>query len=678
MKRRSLSILITLSLSCAVTHAGKAPLEWLDFSLTPQQVATVCQDAQTTAQGRLARLAALKPEQATFIDTAKEFDDIEGVLDNTLSSPSFLKYVSTDKAVRDAAHDCEVKTDQFTIDIYTREDLYKTFKAFADKKESLPETDQRLLDKILLEFRRNGLDLDAEKRAEIKKLKQELADVEATFGKNLNEQKDFLAVTADELKDMPADYIGKLEKTEDGKLKITLSYPDYVPFMENVNNPALRRALEHKYNTRGGQTNKELLENALNLRQHTAELLGYKDHASYALTDNMAKDPATVLSFLEKLSQRLRVKSDKELAAMLTLKKKTEKSAEPIQEWDRAFYHNLTKKTRYAIDEEAIKEYFPMAHVTDEMLAIYQEILGVRFQEVSSGPKWHPDVKLFAVRDKEGDVLLGYFYMDLYPREGKYSHAAAFNLVRAYETPDFSYQRPVAAMVANFNKPTPTAPSLLKHSEVETYFHEFGHIMHQMLTRSKYGRFSGTNVARDFVEAPSQMLENWIWEENILARLSQHYKDPSKKLPKKILQKMIEAKNLDSGINYLRQVFFATVDMTYHTTPQADSTTVWRDLSTKIRGIPMSEGTLPQAGFGHLLGGYDAGYYGYLWSEVYSADMFTRFQKAGLLDPKTGGQYRKLILEPGRSVDEMGQLRRFLGREPDENAFLKQIGLSAN
>lgn len=670
-----LFLLLSLNIAPSQAQTNKTTsFDWLNFSLTPDQIRSQCNDVKAVAEDRLKALVAVSQENRTFANTVKAFDGIEADTEDSISGPIFLKYVSTDKAVRDAAHECEVQTEQFGIDIYTREDLYNAFKDYADKKDLMEPVDQKLLDKILLDFRRNGLELAPEKREQVKKLKTELAEITAVFGKNLNEYKDSLEVTTEELAGLPEDYVKRLDKTAEGRHIITLNYPDYFPFMANAENPLARQKLEQKFNSRGAAENIKLLEKAINLRHQIALTLGYPTHAHYVLEDRMAQNPDAVLMFLNKLKGRLQPKLAKELESLRSLKKKKEATDEPIKEWDWRFYDNLVKKSKYKIDDEAIKAYFPMEHVTQQMLEIYQQLLGLRFQEVS-GPRWHDEVKLYAVRDVPSDALIAYFYMDLYPREGKYKHAAAFSLVLGRELPDRRYQNPVSAIVANFNKPTKEAPSLLKHSEVETYFHEFGHIMHQILTQSKYGRFSGTKVARDFVEAPSQMLENWIWQQDILGRLTAHYQNPDKKLPKKTLQKMVALKNLHSGITYTRQLFFALLDLTYHTNEKIDSVALWSDLSQKIRGIPVSPNTIPPAGFGHLMGGYDAGYYGYLWSEVYAADMFTRFEKEGILNPQPGRLYRQLILEPGRSKDEGEQLRTFLGREPNEEAFLKSLGL---
>ncbi|MBI4051494.1 MAG: Zn-dependent oligopeptidase, partial [Elusimicrobia bacterium] len=575
------------------------------------------------------------------------------------------------------SHECETKAQQYGVEVYAREDIYNAVKAPAAKKPALQGEDAKLLEKVLLDFKRNGLELPGEKREKVKEMKKRLVDLELTFQKNISESKDFLEVTKDQLAGIPEDFVSRLSTTSDGHYIVTLDYPDYFPFIENAKDEEARRQLEFKFNNRGSTTNVRLLEEAVSLRHDIANLLGYPTHAHYVLEERMAKTPERVMDFLNRIQRKLKVKGKEELSERLNLKRKEVgwEKAKKLYAWDWRYYNNQLKKLKYEIDQEKIKEYFPLETVIGGMLDVYQRLLNVKFQQMTEGDTWHPDVQLYEVQDAKTGVSIGRFYMDLFPREGKYKHAAAFDLVKAHILPDGTYQKPVSAIVANFNKPTPDRPSLLKHDEVETLFHEFGHIMHQVLTKAKYGRFSGTSVARDFVEAPSQMLENWVWDAEVLKSLSGHYQDQTKKLPDDLLKRMIDAKNMDSGVKYLRQLFFAMLDMEYHKSAKADTTQVYAKLMEEISLIPMSPGTHPQASFGHLMGGYDVGYYGYMWSEVYSADMFSKFEEKGIMNPDLGRRYRELILEPGRSLDEGDQLKKFLGREPNEKAFLKSIGL---
>jgi len=671
----SLSLLL-LSLLSTPAYPQPSPSHWLDYSISSTTLSLVCRTAKAKAQDRLARLGALPAERADFAAAVRGFWEAMSDLNDETAGPMFLGEVSTDQAVRDAGSACDTDISRWNVEVYSREDLYKALKAAAAKGEKREGEDARLLEKTLLAFKRTGLELPAAQRAKVRELKQRIVEVENKFRKVLGEEKATLSFTKEQLAGMPADFVARLPRDE-ALYKVSLDYPDYFPFMDNAKDPEARRLLEARFNMRGGESNTRLLSEVLALRRETAKLLGYPSHAHYVLEDRMAKTPEAALTFLTSLRAKLKAKADPELKDLAALKDAElgSRSDHRVRAWDWRYYHNRLMKERYQVDDQKIKEYFPVDVVTTGMLDVYQRLLGLRYREVKPAGAWHPEVQLFEVLDASDGRLLAHFYMDLFPRDGKYKHAAAFTLVQGRRLPDGSYQRPVSAMVANFNKPTAQAPSLMTHSEVETYFHEFGHIMHQVLTTARYQRFSGTSVARDFVEAPSQMLENWTWNGKILQSLSGHHKDRSKKLPDDILARMLAAKNVDSGLKYLRQAFFATYDLTAHMTEAQDPNVLYAKLMEEVSLIPMSPGTRPEAGFGHLMGGYDSAYYGYLWSEVFAQDMFSRFEKEGLLSPVVGLDYRRKILEPGGSIEEGVSLRAFLGREPGDEAFLKSIGL---
>jgi Zn-dependent oligopeptidase len=327
-----------------------------------------------------------------------------------------------------------------------------------------------------------------------------------------------------------------------------------------------------------------------------------------------------------------------------------------------------------------VAKYFPLEAVLEGLFDTMQTIFGVRFEAVEPANAWHPDVKLFSIFDRAADTAqtappepVAHFFMDLFPRPNKFGHAAAFTLVSGRQLADGSYQRPVSAIVANFTKPSATQPSLLRHTEAVTLFHEFGHILHQTLTSTRCLRFSGTRTERDFVEAPSQMLEHWVWRPEVLAGFSRHV-DTGEPLPPDLLDAMLAAKNLDSGIFTTRQLYFAELDLAYHAAGERKDTTALAQELHTISGFEAPVDTYWQAGFGHLFG-YDAGYYGYKWSEVFADDMFTRFEAAGPLNPELGVEYRRQVLERGGAVDGDVLVREFLGREPNSDAFLKNLGL---
>lgn len=649
----------------------------LNFNRTPQELTAHCAAAKSNAETALKKIVAIPDASRTFDNSVAAIDRALFDLSDEAASDVFLEQVAVSSAVRDAGNACDVLLSQFDVDVYSREDLYKAVTAYAAKKEPLTGEDARLLDKTLLDFKRSGLELPAQTRDQVRDLRKRIAKLEADFGKNIDEDQSFVLFSSAELAGLPDDFVAKLPRVG-GLYKVGVDYPTYFPFMENATDPAARRRLEERFDDRAAAANLPIFKETLALRLKAAKLLGYPSHAAFAIEPNMAKTPETVNAFLARLRGKLTPPGHEELEVLQAFKRALEGRASDgvIHAWDWRYYDNILHKTKYQVDSERVREYFPADLVVEQMLGVYQKMLGLHFREIPDGATWYPDVKLYEITDASGGAPIGYFYMDLFPREGKYSHAAAFNLITERRLADGSVRKPVSAIVANLDKPSADRPSLLDHEEVETIFHEFGHIMHQTLSKTKYGRFSGSNVARDFVEAPSQMLENWVWDPEVLQSLSGYYKDHSKKLPKDLLDKMLAAKNADVSLVNLRQLLFGIVDMDYHSAhPPSDTTKEYARVMAAVSLIPMTPGTHPEASFGHLMGGYDAGYYGYLWSKVYAQDMYSVFKAKGLLNPEIGRRYRTEILERGSSRDEMVSLKAFLGRAPNEDAFLESIGL---
>jgi Zn-dependent oligopeptidase len=357
----------------------------------------------------------------------------------------------------------------------------------------------------------------------------------------------------------------------------------------------------------------------------------------------MAKTPQRVLDFLADLRARVEPKLRSDKAALQEAKRgHTGDPAAELQLWDWRFYHNYLLKTRFAVDDFEVAKYFPLEAVLGGLFDVMQTLLGVRFEAVEPANAWHPDVKLYRIRDAASGEEIACFYMDLFPRPNKYGHAAAFTLIGGRRLADGSYQQPVSAIVANFTKPAASQPSLLRHSEVE---------------------------------APSQMLEHWVWQAGVLAGFSRHV-ETGAPLPAELLEAMLAAKNLDSGLFTMRQLFFAELDMAYHAPGADKDTSAISQRLHPISGFEAPPDTYWQSGFGHLFG-YDAGYYGYKWSEVFADDMFTRFAQAGPLNASLGLEYRRVVLERGGAVDGDVLVREFLGREPNSEAFLQNLGLDA-
>ncbi len=658
-----------------IKESNKSPLSWKQ---TPEEISELCNQAKQLLLTQLESIANTPANGQNFDSTIKEFESVTSNFVFVTDPLTFHKYVSPDQKLRNAADECEKSVSKIFVDIFTRKDLYDVFSNIKELKPKLDKIDQKLLDETIDGYLRNGLALDDNKRKEFIKMNKRLVDLTAQFRTRLNEWKDPTKLTRAELEGMPEDFIKGLKKDGDHFI-LTLKYPHIYPFLQDAKDANARKKLMTKFLKRGGTKNRDLLQEAVQIRFDLAKLLGYPTHAAFKLSKKMAKNPETVQAFLTSVRAKLQQKGKQDIAELLKLKSKDiGKKASSLKPWERSYYANQLKKTKYQVDNQKIKEYFPLEKVLSGMFEIYQNMLGVKFVEIVDAPKWHNTVKAYAVMDQGSDDIRSYFYMDLFPRDGKYGHAAAFTLISGRTMKDGSYKKPVSAIVANFNAPVGDNPSLLLHSQVETLFHEFGHIMHQILTTASYASFSGTSVKRDFVEAPSQMLENWVWKKEGLAKISAHYKDGNP-LPDDLVNKLLAAKNANIGIRYLRQLFYASFDMALYTRTtreRFDTSKLYRKLEKEITMIAGLEGTFPEASFGHVMSGYDAGYYGYLWSEVYAADMFTRFEKEGLFNPETGRAYRKWILEPGGTEDPFELITKFLGRMPNQTAFFESIGVA--
>lgn len=651
---------------------GSAPtVPALNFGLTRMEMRDAYRGAAANLDGALKAIAATPPLQATFANTVLAQEKAVGDFVRAAIPLTFNAHVSPDKGVRMTAQAIEKVMNRRFVELGQREDLFKLAEAAAAKGETLDDADRKLLEKTLRDYRDNGLGLSPEQRARLKAVQTKLNDLSSRFEININESKDWLEVDEAGLDGLPADYKASLEKTPEGKYKVGLDYPSYVPFMRYAKNGELRRQLNHKYENRAVPENLPILKEGLELRREVARILGYKDYPTLALKDRMAKTPQRVADFLSRLTDKVKARAAKEMAAVLEVKRRDDPAATSVGDHERGYYSRILREERYSYDQEEVRQYFPVDRVVTGVLNVYQRILGVTFREVKGGPVWHPDVRLFEIVDGKSGKLIGHFYLDLYPRDGKYTHAAAFPLLMGREIPG-GYDQTAAAMVANFPKAIPGKPALLPHAEVETFFHEFGHLMHQTLTKARHMSFSGTSVALDFVEAPSQMLENFAWEPEVLAEISGRW-DTGEKLPEALFKKMTAARRFNEGVQTLQQIAMASADMALHALVPADPSAEFNRVVSEITGMPSAPGGNSAASFGHLMGGYGAGYYSYLWSLVFAEDIFSAFKAEGPLNPSVGGRYRRDILETGSERSEEDSLKAFLGREPNEDAFMKSL-----
>ncbi|MBW3667169.1 MAG: Zn-dependent oligopeptidase [Actinobacteria bacterium] len=643
-------------------------------TITADQIEEGTGRAIAAAEGILEKL--VDQEERTFENTMRPLDRIADVLSHAFADFAFMGYVHPDKEVRSAGKDSEEKLEKFGVEIVFRDDLNRAVQEYASTADadSLEGEKARFLEFTLRDLRRAGHGLGPETRAEVKAKTERLVELGVRFQQNIDEWEAWILATREDLEGLPESFIESLEIDEEtGKLKVTIEYPHLIPFQENAKRRDLREELRFKFNTVAIEENRKILEEAIRLRQEIAEAFGRESWAEHRLEERMAKTPQRVASFYQELEAPLTEKGKEEVAAVASLLEE-DTGQDAVQVWDWAYYDTQQRKNDYGVDNFEVAKYFPLGQVLEGMFDLTSEMFGIGFAEIEDFDTWHPDVQLFAIEDADTGEELGRFYLDLFPREGKYGHAAEFPLIPGRRLEDGSYQTPVCAMVANFTKPTAKAPSLLQHSEVETLFHEFGHVLHQNLGRTELARFSGTNTERDFVEAPSQIMQHWTWRADVLRRFARHYEtgDP---IPEELVSQLVAARKLNKAMWQLRQMQFGWWDQQMHGGPDPDLDEIYAK-GVEISLLPIHDGTFPLASFGHLMGGYDASYYGYMWAEAFGDDMFSRFEEEGVTNPEVGMAYRREILEKGGSLDGDELLRRFLGREPDNKAFLKKLGIS--
>lgn len=574
-----------------------------------------------------------------------------------------LANVDPDRATRDAAQRCVERLIPFETELFQSEALYARVKSLAPRDP----VDRIYRAELLAAFEDSGVALPPEKRARAKALRDEIESLALKYQKNVNEDRGVVTIAPEEARGMPQSWIDARKRDGEGRLVVTLDYPTYVPFLENALNEDARRRVWTAKLQEGGAVNLELLDRVLQLRHELAQLYGLPDYATFALRRRMAQTPAAVNEFLASVKKAVDEVEARELEEL-----RADKAAllgRPLAEvklnrWDVAFHQERVRRSRFDVDQEALRAYFPTEASIRYALTIAETLYGIRFVEADV-PRWHPDVRYFDVREARADGRPGEFiggvYLDLYPREGKYNHAAAFP-VRAAST--LAKRTPISVLVTNFDRRG------LNHDELETLLHEFGHVLHGVLSKTRYADLGGTSVKRDFVEAPSQMFEEWARREEPLALFVQLCPG-CPHLSKEQVERLRAARRFGNGIRYARQWQYAAYDMRLHTGAPKPALATWIEIERASR-LGHVEGTMLPASFGHLVGGYAAGYYGYMWSEVLALDMLSGFG-GKLLDPAAGRKYRHAILEKGGERTPQSLVESFLGRAPSSGAFYAEI-----
>jgi Zn-dependent oligopeptidase len=615
--------------------------------------------------------------EPSFEGTLRPLDLATAEIARAYGVGAFLGQVHNDPEVRDAGIEAEGRLSKWRVAVVFRRDLFEALRRFAatPEAEGLSGEAARLLAHWLRDFRRAGHELTESDRGELERLRNRLVEIEVAFQRNINEFQDGIDVTREQLDGLSDDYVARLRPgSKPNSFRVSLDYPELNPFLEQARDRGLRRQLFQKSWSKATEVNRALLDETLDLRRRIAAILGAPSWAHYAMELKMAGEPGRVESFYAGLADPLARAIEAERARLEELLT-ADGEAAPLEMWDWRYYDTLVRRTSYGVDQDVVRQYLPLDAVMDGMFAVTGDVFGLDYRLVPEAHAWDDAVRLYEILDRSSGEHLAYFYADLFPREGTFGHAAAFPLVVGHRAADGSYVAPVSAIVANMTPPSGGLPSLLRHSEVTTLFHEFGHILHMSLTRAQFARFSGAETEWDFVEAPSQIMEHWAWDASVLGRFARHH-ETGESLPAELMESLSRSRYVDIGLWTGVQAFYGTIDLALHADPDQPDPDEALHRSFAVTGMPYPEGTFMLSGFGHIIGGYDAGYYGYLWASVIGDDMFGRFRREGLLSPTTGAAYRREILEPNGSRDADDLVRAFLGREPSNEEYLRLRGMA--
>lgn len=587
---------------------------------------------------------------------------------------------------------------EYEMYVSLNDKLFERVKSVYAGKDSLGlEPDQRrLLENTYRSFARNGANLSEEDKAVYSKYVEELSLLSLQFGKNVlastNAYKLHLTDSSD-LAGLP-DYVRELGAMTAGEMGLegwvfTLDYPSYLPFMQNSERPDLRREMFLAYNSKalGGENdNTETVRKIADLRIKIANILGYETWADYVLEENMAKDKATVVKFLDNLMTPSLPYARKDVEAVFSYAKANgfaemarAAGMDPDQfmPWDFSYWSEKYKQAEYALSDEQLKPYFRLEDCIDAVFSLAGRLYGISFEERKDIPVYHKDVKVYDVKDADGSHL-ALFYADFFPRASKRG-GAWMTEFRGQSIRNGVEERPLVSIVTNFSKPTETAPSLLTHDELCTFLHEFGHSLHGMFAEGRYTSLCGTNVSRDFVELPSQIMENWAFEPEYLNSFARDYRS-GEVIPADLVEKIVRAKNYLAGYYQVRQLDFGTLDMAWHTLtalPEEDAAEFEKKVLAPSAVMPKVPGTAISTAFNHIFsGGYSAGYYSYKWAEVLEADAFSLFKEKGIFDRETASSFRTNILSKGDTEDPAVLYRRFRGRDPEPSALMEKLGLT--
>ncbi|MGD1983742.1 MAG: oligopeptidase A [Chromatiaceae bacterium] len=632
-----------------------------------------------------------KPTWESLVEPIELWEDR---LERAWSPVSHLNSVMNSEALREAYNACLPKLSDYGTEMGQNERLYAAYKALAEDADALEPDQRKVLENALLDFHLSGVDLPAEKKARFKAISQELSALTSKYSDNVLDATNAWSKRIDDvaalagLPDSAVELAAHTAEQRGGSgWLLTLDYPSFFPVMTYADNAALREELYRAYQTRasdqgphaGTYDNTDNMARILDLRHEQAQLLGFANYAERSLARKMARTTDEVLSFLHDLAARSKLQAQRELDELSEFAAR-EYDKQELFPWDIAYYSEKLRQHRYNITQEELKPYLPVTRVIRGMFEVVGRLYGVTFHEVEGIDAWHPDVRFYEIRDHDGG-LRGQFYFDLYARPNKRGGAWMADCQSRLKTEAIE-QIPVAYMTCNFTPPVGDKPVLLTHNEVETLFHEFGHGLHHMLTRVDYSAISGINgVAWDAVELPSQFMENYCWEREALDLFAAHY-ESGERIPDELYDRMIAAKNFQSGMLMVRQLEFALFDFRIHReydpSRGARIYQILDEVRREVAVIQPPEWNRFAHSFTHIFaGGYAAGYYSYKWAEVLSADAFSLFEERGIFDQATGQSFLENILERGGSADAMELFVAFRGREPSVDPLLRHSGIAA-
>ena len=631
----------------------------------------------------------------TYAGTLEALEAATEPLERAFGVVGHLESVATTEALRAAYNEVRPRVSELYSSIPLDPKLYARLVAFSETEEAqaLPPTQARFLDKELRSFRRNGADLDDAGKEKLRALDVELSKITTKFAQNLlDETNAFELMVEDEAKlaGLPESARKAARQAAEAKGKegwrFTLQAPSVIAVLSYLEDASIREQVWRAYNTRaasGERNNRPLIERIIRLRREKAALLGYESFADFVLEERMAKRGEDAQAFVRDLTARTEAFFAAEQEELAAFRKELEgESAPPLAPWDVGLYSEKLRKARFDFDDEEVRPYFPVDRVLGGLFSVVERLYGIEVEERADAPVWHEDVKCYRLVDQSGRQIGG-FYVDLFPREDKRGGAWMNSFITGGPKADGGFRPHLGLFCANVTMPVGDEPALLTHREVETLFHEFGHLMHHCLSEVDVRSLAGTAVAWDFVELPSQIMENWTWEREALDLFARHFQT-DETLPQALLDKMQAARTFRAASGMMRQLGFAHADLALHIDfdPETDGDPV---AYAREKMLPYSPVEPPEdyamiCGFTHLFAspvGYAAGYYSYKWAEVLDADAFTRFKEAGVFDEKVGGEFRAKILSRGDSADPDELFRDFMGRDPSVDALLERSGLTA-